>query len=225
MATPVNTHFGKVVDISRAFEYMGALTIDDVFRSLILATLKSSNNSALHTTYDQILDDLDDDKDLTLRTSKPPRTTLRTSPVKTEKYNKYKHQGGNDLAVFLCNTLEKHGEQSGKVLHRVGLAGDEWNEPASVMPSSWPPRNTSPARSPVTQTMTMTPTMTLPMPMNRMIEPEDLFDFVGSVQGLFFFLFMFPLASGEKPKPIVFSSKLVDLQACMHSHPLPRSSS
>ena len=61
----VNTHFGKVDDIRRAFEYMGALTIDDVFRSVILATLKSSNNSTLRTAYDQILDDLDDDKDLT----------------------------------------------------------------------------------------------------------------------------------------------------------------
>jgi hypothetical protein len=61
----VNTHFGKVSDIRRAFDYMGALTIDDVFRSVILATLKSSNNRAFRTAYDQILDDLDDDKDLT----------------------------------------------------------------------------------------------------------------------------------------------------------------
>jgi hypothetical protein len=150
----VNTHFGKVGDIRRAFEYMGVLTIDDVFRSVILATLKSSNNRALRTAYDQILDDLDDDKDLTFahiqtvcarqfrrtkeRHPEPshradtPRATPRTSPVKTEKYNKYKHQGGNELAAFLCNTLEKHGDQPGKVLRRAGLAGAEWNEPASV---------------------------------------------------------------------------------------------
>jgi hypothetical protein len=62
-----------------------------------------------------------------------PRAALRTSPVKTEEYNnKYKHQGGNELATFLCNTLEKHGEQPGKVLRLVGLASAEWNEPASV---------------------------------------------------------------------------------------------
>jgi hypothetical protein len=61
-----------------------------------------------------------------------PRATPSTSPVKTEKYNKYKHQGGSELAAFLCNTLEKHGEQPGKVLRRAGLAGSEWNEPASV---------------------------------------------------------------------------------------------
>jgi hypothetical protein len=106
----VNTHFGKVGDIRRAFGYMGALTIDDIFRSVILATLKSSNNRALRTAYDQILDDLDDDKDLTFahiqtvcdrqfrrtkeRHSDPPhradtpRATPRTSPVKPEQYNK-----------------------------------------------------------------------------------------------------------------------------------------
>jgi hypothetical protein len=61
----VNTHFGKVGEIRRAFDYMGALTIDNLFRSVILATLKSSNNHALRTSYDQILDDLDEDKDLT----------------------------------------------------------------------------------------------------------------------------------------------------------------
>jgi hypothetical protein len=149
----VNTHFGKV-HIRRAFEYMGAITIDDVFRSVILATLKSSNNSTLHTAYDQILDDLDDDKDLTFahiqtvcarqfrRTKErhpdpphsddTPRASLRTSQVKTEQYNKYNQQGGNELAAFLCNTLGKHGEQPGKVLHRAGLAGAEWNEPDSV---------------------------------------------------------------------------------------------
>jgi hypothetical protein len=55
-----------------------------------------------------------------------------SSMVKTEQYNKYKRQGGNELAAFLCNTLEKHDEQPGKVLRRACLAGAEWNEPASV---------------------------------------------------------------------------------------------
>ena len=61
-----------------------------------------------------------------------PSATPRTSPVKTEQYNKYKQQGGNELAFFLCNTLEKHGEQSGKVLCQAGLVGAEWNEADSV---------------------------------------------------------------------------------------------
>jgi hypothetical protein len=146
----VNAHFGKVGDIRRAFEYMGALTIDDVFRSVILATLKSSNNRALRTAYDQILDDLDDDKELTFahiqtvcarqfrrtnqRLQDPSHraATPRTSPVKPGKPNKYKDEGANNLAAFLCHTLEEHGDKPDKVLRRAGLAGAEWSEPASV---------------------------------------------------------------------------------------------
>jgi hypothetical protein len=40
--------------------------------------------------------------------------------------------------------------------------------------------------------MTMTQTMTMPLPMNRMIEPEYLFVFVGNVQGIFFPLYVSP---------------------------------
>ena len=47
------------------------LTINYVFQSVILATLKSSNNNALRAVYDQILDDLDDEKDITFATFKP----------------------------------------------------------------------------------------------------------------------------------------------------------
>jgi hypothetical protein len=152
----VNNHFGKVGKIRLVFKYMDsdALTIDDVFQSVILATLKSSNNRALRAAYDQILDDLDDKKDITFahiqticarqfrRTKErhpdpphradTPRATPRPSPTKPEQYNKYKRQGGNELAAFLCTTLEQHGEQPGKVLRRASLAGAEWNEPASV---------------------------------------------------------------------------------------------
>ena len=106
--------------------------------------------------YDQILDDLDDDKDLTFayiqticarqfqrpkerpdtphraETAETPRATTRTSPAKPEKYNKYKRQGGNEHVALLCITLEKHGEQSDKILRRSSLAGADWNESASV---------------------------------------------------------------------------------------------
>ena len=43
----VNSHFHKVRFIRKAFSYMDALTIDDVFKTVILATLKASGNSAL----------------------------------------------------------------------------------------------------------------------------------------------------------------------------------
>ena len=43
--------------------------------------------------------------------------------------------------------------------------------------------------------MTMTPIMMMQQPMTQMIEPEYLFVFVGSVQGIFFFFSMFPQVS------------------------------
>ena len=134
----VNTHFGKVGDIRRAFEYMGALTIDNAHVARTPSTMPMSSTSkqsmcahiqtvcarqfrrtkGLHPDSSFIADTLG--------------ATPSTSPVKTEKDNKYKHQGGNELASFLCNTLEKHGDQPGKVLSRACLAGNEWNETASV---------------------------------------------------------------------------------------------
>ena len=61
----VNKHLQKVCIISKALSYMDTRTTDNVFQSVILATLKSSENSVLCAAYDQILNDLDDDKDLT----------------------------------------------------------------------------------------------------------------------------------------------------------------
>ena len=146
----VNRHFASVTDLHRTMGYIGNLSIEDVLKSVLMATLKASTNRSLRDAYHKVLDDLDDDKDLSFALIKDacarqfrrhpderpfprdtPRATPRTSPVKTEKYNKYKHQGGNKLATFLCNTLEKHGEQPGEVLRPAGLAGAEWNESAS----------------------------------------------------------------------------------------------
>jgi hypothetical protein len=40
--------------------------------------------------------------------------------------------------------------------------------------------------------MMMTPTMMLPSPMNRMIEPDHLFVFVGRAMGILLLLYVFP---------------------------------
>ena len=45
---------------------MDKITIDDVFWAVVLTTLTSSDNRALRTAYNQIIDDLDDAKELTL---------------------------------------------------------------------------------------------------------------------------------------------------------------
>ena len=79
--------------------------------------------------------------------------------------------------------------------------------PLQSPPSSWPPRNTSPARSLVTPTMTMTPTMTSPPPMNRMTELEYFSSLWEAYRVSVFILFMFPPAS------------YVEERAC-HSQPL-----
>ena len=98
------------------------------------ATLKSCNHCALRAAYDQILDDLDDDKDITFahiqtictrqfqrtkerhpdppHSADTPRATPRTSPVKTEKYNKYKRQRGHEHVVLFCDTLDPNMETS-----------------------------------------------------------------------------------------------------------------
>ena len=107
-----------------------------------------------------------------------PRATPRTSPVKTEQYNKYKRPGGHEHVVFVCDTLEQHGEKpenkSEKVLRRADLAGADWNEPASVSALFHGRQKTLPQLGPhpATLTMTMILTMTLLPPMNRMIAPE-----------------------------------------------------
>ena len=57
----------KLLNVTRqSFSCMQQeFTIDDVFKAVIMATLKSSDTRALRDVYDQLLDDLDDNKDLT----------------------------------------------------------------------------------------------------------------------------------------------------------------
>jgi hypothetical protein len=45
--------------------YIGTLSIEDVLKSVLLATLKDSPNSSLRAAYHKVLDALDDDKALT----------------------------------------------------------------------------------------------------------------------------------------------------------------
>jgi hypothetical protein len=47
--------------------YIGNLSIEDVLKSVLIATLKASTNCSLRDAYHKVLDDLDDDKDLMLR--------------------------------------------------------------------------------------------------------------------------------------------------------------
>jgi len=95
-------------------------------------------------------------------------------------------------ASRVCNVTVSHrrgrGRWEAKLLHTLKFWVRFPNELPSL-PSSWPPRNTSPARSPVTPTMPMTPTMTLPQPMNRMIE-LSIFRLLGKGPGYLFFVLL-----------------------------------
>jgi len=219
----VNNNFGKVGDIRRGFDYMvshmGALTIDDVFRSVILAALKFSNNRVLRTAYDQILDDLDDDKDLTFahiqtvcarqfwRTivryqgATPGSTSPRRHPARYAAHIAGQNRAVQQVQATRGQRTVSLPSSATHLKNMVNCLGRFSAEPASLAPSgtslpppsSWPPRNTSP-RSPVTLTMTKTLTMTLPPPMTRMIAPGYFFSLWEAYKGMFFFS-MFPQAS------------------------------
>ena len=195
-------------------------TIDDVFKAVIIATWKSYDTSDLPDAYDQLLDDLDDNKNLTFADiqtvcarqfrrrkdkdrydpSSPtvfgtPRGPSRTSPPKPAKYNKYKHQGANPHVAMLCNTLEDNGVRPEKVLRKAGLAGAEWNAPAAVTTSSRPPTLTSRTRSlaTVTRTKTMTPHLTTTANSLFCLWEAYRVSFLFSLS--VYFLFMLPLVS------------------------------
>ena len=60
----VNRHFASVTELHRTTGYIGNLSIEDVLKSVLMATLKASTNRALRDAYHKVLDDLDNDKDL-----------------------------------------------------------------------------------------------------------------------------------------------------------------
>jgi hypothetical protein len=203
----VNTHFGKVGDIRRDFEYMDTLTIDNVFRSVILATLKSSTNRALRTT--RSLTTWTTTRTSLLRTSKPsvlanlgvPRIDTRfhlTAPTpRALRRAPRRSTPRSTTSTSIKEVTNSPPSFATPLKNMVNNLGRFSAEPASLTPSgtsplqsptsSWPPRNTSPARSPVTLTMPMTPTMTLPPPMNRMIDPEIFLSLWEAYRVSFFF--------------------------------------
>ena len=61
-----------------------------------------------------------------------PTLSPSTSPVPIDKYTKYKHQGDHQHVVIFCDPLDQHGVKPDKVFKRAGLAGADWNDPASV---------------------------------------------------------------------------------------------
>jgi hypothetical protein len=60
--------------------------------------------------------------------------TSMYSPAEAATLNKYTRQGAQDggPAAYLCTYLDNHGVKPEKVLKKDGLAGADWDDPASV---------------------------------------------------------------------------------------------
>ena len=55
-----NKHFASITEVHRTTGYICTLSIEDVLKSVLMATLKDSKNPSLHASYYKVLDDLDD---------------------------------------------------------------------------------------------------------------------------------------------------------------------
>jgi hypothetical protein len=142
----VNRHFASVTELHRTMGYIGNLSIEDVLKSVLMATLKASTNRSLRDAYHKVLDDLDDDKDLSFAliqdacarqfrrhpderhpaawSSDHPGTPRRNQGphgATRTALNKTRPQPGDGVSAFLCNFLNDHGVKSVKVLKKACL--------------------------------------------------------------------------------------------------------
>jgi hypothetical protein len=142
----VNHHFASVTELHRTMGYIGNLSIEDVLKSVFMATLKASTNRFLRDAYHKVLDDLDDYKDLSFALIQDdcarqtrrhpderhpaawscdhPGTPLchQGPPAATRTtLNKTRPQPGDGVSAFLCNFLDNHGVKPAKVLKKAGL--------------------------------------------------------------------------------------------------------
>jgi hypothetical protein len=125
----VNRHFASVTKLHRTMGYIGNLSIEDVLKSVLMATLKASTNRSLRDTYHKVLDDLDDDKDLSFALIQDdcarqfrrhpnechPAAWSRDHPGTPQRnqgphgaprtaFNKTRPQPGDGVSAFLCNS-------------------------------------------------------------------------------------------------------------------------
>jgi hypothetical protein len=141
----VNRHFASVTELHRTMGYIGNLSIEDVLKSVLMATLKASTNLSLRDAYHKVLDDLDDDKDLSFTLiqddcarkfrrhpdDRHPAAWSRDHPCTPRRnqghgatcttLNKTRPQPGDGVSAFLCNFLDNLGVKPVKVLKKAGL--------------------------------------------------------------------------------------------------------
>ena len=143
----VDRHFGDVSDTLQTLKFLERnIDITDVFQSVVLAMLKSSKNKALTKAYASILDNLDDDQDLTFDMIQQacarkfrrgqdrgddrchdPHADLRRPATPCREHKDFlrpkdlSHSKPGDVTAFLVNFLVERGVKPKKVL-KVPLA-------------------------------------------------------------------------------------------------------
>ena len=138
----VNRHFASVTELHRTMGYIGNLSIEDVLKSVLMATLKASTNRSLHDAYHKVLDDLDNDKDLSFALiqdtcecqfrrhpdERHPAAWNRDHPGTPKRTlgpsgatRKMRPQTCDTVSDYLCNFLADHGVKPVKVLKKAGL--------------------------------------------------------------------------------------------------------
>jgi hypothetical protein len=156
----VNRHFASVSELHRTVGYIGNLSIEDVLKSVLMATLKASTNRSLRDAYHKVLDDLDDDKDLSFALiqdtcarqfrrhpdERHPVASSRDLPGTPRRnqgphgatrtaLNKTRPQPGDGVSAFLCNLLDDHGVKPVKVLKKADLRHEtqaDWHSSDAV---------------------------------------------------------------------------------------------
>jgi hypothetical protein len=138
----VNRHFASVTELHRTMGYIGNLSMEDVLKSVLMTTLKVSTNRSLREAYHKVLDDLDDDKDLSFALIQDAcarqfrRHPDERHPAAWSRYHpgtpkrtlgppgatrKTRPQTGDNVSAYLCNFLDDHGVKPVKVLKKAGL--------------------------------------------------------------------------------------------------------
>jgi hypothetical protein len=149
----VDRHLGDVSDTLQTLKFLERnIDITDVFQSVVLATLKSSKNKALTKAYASILDNLDDDQDLTFamihqtcvrklrrgqdrgndrRLDRRPATPRREHKD-IPRHKDFTRSQPGDVSAFLCNLLTARGIKPTGVLRAAGLPTEDLNDAFAV---------------------------------------------------------------------------------------------
>jgi len=146
----VDRHFRDVSDTLQTLKFLERnIDITDVFKSVLLATLKFSKTKALTKAYASILDNLDDDQDLTFtmiqqacarklrrgqdrgddRSQDRRPATQRREHKDIPRHKDFTRSSPGDVCVFLSNI---HGIKPTGVLRNAGFSPDEAHDAFAI---------------------------------------------------------------------------------------------